>query len=76
MAPTLVTARSVVGGTAKAALMAPTSFVRLTEALLSPVAEMRPTLALAVTLPFGSASRIDRAVAVAWTATDEGTRRT
>ena len=76
MAPTRVTAWSMAGGAEKAALMAPTSLVRLTEALLSLVAEIRPTLALAVTLPLRPASRIEPAVAVAWTAMDEGTRRT
>ena len=73
---TRAVACTVVGAAAKAALMAPTLVIRLTEAPVRPVAEMSPTSALAVTLPASPARRIDPAAAVAWTATVRGTRRT
>src|SRR5438132_1391610 len=65
MAPTLAEARTAVGAAVKLALMPPTRVVRLTEALVRPVALISPTSALAVTLPASPVSRTDPAPAVA-----------
>src|SRR5205809_3156188 len=73
MAPTLAEAWTAVGAAVKLALMAPTRVVRLTEALVKPVALMSPTSALAVTLPASPVSRTDPAPAVTRIAAERGT---
>src|SRR5580704_17108175 len=73
MAPTLAEACTVVGAAVKLALMPPTRVVRLTEALVRPVASMTPAFALAVTLPARPVSRTAPAPAVTRTVTDRGT---
>ena len=66
-------AAAAVGAAVKVALMPPTRVVRLTEALVRPVALMSPTSALAVTLPASPVSRTDPAPAVTRTAAERGT---